>query len=279
MLLAGQNNYWGKTIEESTKSWLDFGIEHIMVKNNNNILLVSPEGKVITEDFKKLGRLQKEYGVEYHIHPYNSFANIEGNKYSLDFISDKSKAIYAKILKDFDALVQENELYPLITLHLPMLDYPNSIEKQEEAEAIKNGREFFQSLELKTTIGLETQHDPYRNPGYSLLGNKAWHFSEIIGDRKDFSLVIDTGHLNMAEEPLKKFLELPYPVASIHFNGNKGEKDSHEMPNRSNMKDVELIERLLKKVDGPIVLEIQKRDYSKDEILRLIESTKAGKVI
>jgi sugar phosphate isomerase/epimerase len=278
MLLAGQNKYWGKTLEDSTKTWLGFGISHLMIKSTEDTPLISSNGTIREEDFKRLGRLQKEYGVKYHLHPYNIFVNIEGDRYNLDCITNKTKVIYAKALKRVDELIQENELYPLITFHTPVLDYPNSKEKQEIKKALGNGREFFQSLELESTIGLETHHDPYRNPGWSLLGNEAWHFSEIIGNKKNISLVLDTGHLNMAKEPLRKFVDLPYDIVSLHFNGNNGKKDSHEIPTRDNMKDVELIEELLKKVKGPIVLEIQNYGYSKGDILKLIENTKAGKV-
>lgn len=278
MLLAGQNKYWGKTVEEATKLWSNFGITHVMIKNAEDIPLISPKGIVRKEDFKRLGELQKEYDVRYHLHPYNLFVNFENNTYNLDCVSDKTKGIFTKVLRDFDRSMQENSLYPLITLHLPVLDYPGSKEKQKEEKALKNGKEFFQSLDLETPVDLEVVHDPYRNSGWSLLGYRAWHFSEIVGSKR-FSLSIDTGHLNLAEEHLKKFVDLGYPITSLHLHGNNGKGDMHEIPNRNNIKDVELVEKLLKKVKGPIVLEIQNHNYSRDDILKLIENTKAGKIV
>jgi sugar phosphate isomerase/epimerase len=280
MLLAWQNKFWGKNVEETTKVWLSFGIKHVMIKNTENFPLISTDGTVREKDFKKLGKLQEEYDVKYHFHPYNTMIKLNGEKYrlqNLDCLSNKTRLTFAKILKNIDELIQENNLYPLIVLHLPVLDYPGSEEKQAAEKALESGKEFFQSIEIKSTIGLETTHDPYRNPGFSLLGNKALHFAEIIGNKKNINIVIDTGHLNMAEEPLKKFIDLPYQIISLHFNGNDGKSDSHEIPNRNNMKDIELVEKLLKKIKGPIVFEI--KEYSKENILKLIENTRNGKII
>lgn len=278
MILAGQNKHWGRDIEQATETWLGFGVDHLVVKSNHDTALLSSWGNVIEKDFSRLGRLQREYGVRYHLHPYNIYVTVGKKGYNLDFFNEETVPIYGKALRRIDDLMQENELYPLITMHLTVMDYPFATKKQTEEEALRAGKSFFQSLDLKTPIGLENTHDPYRNPRWSLLGYKAEHFSEIIGNKK-MSLVIDTGHLNIAEEPLEKFTSLPYPIASIHFNGNNGVKDSHEMPNRENMKDVELVESLLKTVDGPIVIEIQNYGYSRDEMMKLIENTRAGKIV
>jgi sugar phosphate isomerase/epimerase len=280
MLLAGQNKHCGRNIEQATETWRDVGIDHIMVKSNHDTALLSSWGNVIEEDFSRLGKLQKEYGVKYHLHPYNIFVTVGKNGYNLDFLNEETVPIYRKALKRIDDLIQENELYPLLTMHLTVMDYPFATKKQTEAEALRAGKNFFQSLDLKTQLGLETTHDPYRNPRWSLLGYKPEHFSEVIGD-KDMSLVIDTGHLNIAQEPLEKFLKLPYSVASIHFNGNSGKEDEHAIPTRKNIKDADLVEELLKKVEGPIVFEIQlqKYGYSRDEIMRLIENTRTGKIV
>jgi len=273
-MLAAQNKYWG-TVEEATKLWLGLGIGHLMIKNTKDIPLVNPKGEVVYESFRRLGKLQEEYGVSFHTHPYNNFVQTGGRRFNTDSLSKPVVSIYRKLLHDMDNQIQENGLFPLITLHLTVLDYPGSNEKKTEEEGLKIGKEFFQSLELKSDLVLETMPDPYKDRKYSLLGCKSKHFAEIIGDR-DFGLCIDTGHQFMAKEPLKNFLGLPHPVRSIHFNSWVGDTDSHHIPNRQNMREVELVEGLLKNVRGPIVFEIRNYDYSEEELRRLIEDTLKG---
>jgi sugar phosphate isomerase/epimerase len=274
-MLAGQNKYWGKTLEEATKIWLNLGIDHLMVKKTEDTPFVTPKGELVYETFKKLGKIQKEYGVSYLIHPYNNFVQTRDRTFNTDSLSKPVIPIYRKILQELDNQIQENELHPLITLHLTVLDYPGSNEKKTEEEGLKIGKQFFQSLELKSDLALETMPDPYKDRQYSLLGCKSKHFAEIIGDR-DFALCIDTGHQFMAEEPLKNFLDLPYQVSSLHYNSWVGDTDSHHIPNRQNMREVELVEGLLKNVRGPIVFEIRNYDYSEEELRRLIEDTLKG---
>jgi len=273
-ILAGQNKYWG-TLEEATKTWLDVGIDHLMVKKLEDTPFVNQNGELIYETFKKLGKMQEEYGVSYLLHPYNNFVQIGNRRFNTDSLSKPVVPIYRKMLEDMDNQIQENGLYQLITLHLPVLDYPGSNEKKSEKEGLKIGREFFQTLELESDLALETMPDAYKAPGYSVLGFKPQHFVELIGDR-DFGLCIDTGHQFMAEEPLKNFLGLPYPVLSVHYNSWVGDTDSHHIPNKQNMREVELVEGLLKSVKGPIVFEIRNYDYSEEELRRLIEDTLKG---
>jgi sugar phosphate isomerase/epimerase len=277
MILGCQNKHWGN-IEEATKFWLELGIDHLMVKNAENIPLINAKGEIRYEDFRKLGRLQDEYGVKYHLHPYRFFVKRRNDEILLDTLSNDARTLYKNIIKEIDNQIQENGLYPLIVFHLTTLDDPELPYKQTEEMGLKQAKEFFQSLDLKSNIALETMHDPYRNPGYWLLGYKANHFLEIIGDRK-FGICIDTGHLFMAEEPLRKFLELPYPILSIHYNGCDGKSDSHHLPTKDNIKDAELVEKLLKSVKGPIILEIRNYGYSKEILKKIISETKKGVVL
>jgi sugar phosphate isomerase/epimerase len=275
MILSGQNRFWGKTIEESTMYWTDVGLEHVMVKKTWDMPLVTPNGEVIAENFNKLGKLQKEYGVQYHVHPY-ALKLSDGN--FLDSLSDATKASFRKAVKDMDNLIQENELYPLITLHFPMMDYTGSKEKQSEEKAIENARDFLINLDARTHIDLETVNDPYSaNDGWSYIGNKPRHFTEVLG-KNNYTMCVDTGHLNMASEPLSNFLKLGIPVTSVHFHGNCGRNDDHVIPTKENLKDYRSVENFLKSYEGILVFEIRNMDYTKDDITRLIENTRARRI-
>jgi sugar phosphate isomerase/epimerase len=227
------------------------------------------------EDFEKLGKLQKEYGVEFLIHPYDLFISIDAKKVILDTFSHVSRSIYINILEKIDAHIHKYDLIPLIVTHLPVLEYPEIENVQSEEAALNNAREVFQHLELESSVALEIMHDPYRNPGRSLLGYKAEHFTEVIGDRK-YGICIDTGHLNLSEESLLDYLELPYPVLCVHLNGNDGKRDGHHIATRNNIKDSNTVEDLIKTVKGPIVLEIRDQGYSKEELRRVVERTRKG---
>ena len=277
-MIAGQNKYWGRNIEESIKLWTNLDVKHLMIKETKDINLIKPDGKINTETFKKLGKLQDEYDIKFHVHPYRVSVQVQQGEIFLDMLSEYARKIYKNILQEMDKQIQINGLYPLIDLHLTTLDDPKLGHKQSENEGIKAGKEFFQDLELESKIALETMHDPYRNPGFSLLGYKAKHFSEIIKDKKNIGICIDTGHLFMANEPLNNFLNLPYPILSIHYNGCDGKTDSHHMPNKNNIKEPEKIEKLLK-IEGPVVLEIRNYNYSEKAMKKLIENTKAGKIV
>jgi sugar phosphate isomerase/epimerase len=275
MILSGQNRFWGDTIEESTRYWQDLGINHVMVKKTWDIHFFTPEGKIIEEEFRKLGRLQNEYGVEYHVHPYTIKLS---DGYFLDSFSDATKDRFERAIRDLDRAVQENGLYPLITLHSPMLDYTGSNEKQSEEKAIGNAKDLFRNLDVRTPIDLETVNDPYAaNDGWGFIGNKPRHFTEIIGKGK-YTMCVDTGHLNMNSEPMTKFLELGIPVTSVHFHGNSCRSDEHVMPTKENLKNYSTIESFLKTYDGILVFEIRNAGYSKEDVLRLIENTKARRI-
>lgn len=270
-MLGGQNKYWG-TVEEATETWSSLGVNHLMIKSTNDIPLISPKGKIIVEDFKKLGKLQDDYGVTYHLHPYNIFVQKGNRKILLDTLTKEARPTYRQLIHDIDKQIQENGLYPFIELHLTTLHNPKLEFEQTEEEGIKAEREFLDSLDLESKLALETMPDPYENPGYSLLGFKAEHFVKTIGN-KNFGICIDTGHSFKAKESLKKFLDLPYPIFSIHYNSWVGNEDSHHIPKRKNIKDVDLFEDFLKNFNGLIVFEIRNYNYSKEELQKLIQNT------
>lgn len=264
MLLTAQNKYWG-TIEEATEFWLGLGINHIMVKRTEDVRLLDQNGKVMEGDFKKLSGLQKKYNVKYQLHPYNFiFTNA--------FVTPSLKStqpMLCQILADLDKRIQEYGFYPLLTLHLPRIDHPEHHFGLSEKTALKNSIDFFQGLNLKVPVALENMPDPYRNPGHSQLGYKSEHFLKLIGD-KNFGLCLDTGHINIAKEPLKKFLELPYPLYSVHLHGTDETGDKHFLPTKENIGDFEGMVRALKGCQGPIVFEVRSYNYSKDEVRKCI---------
>lgn len=264
MLLAAQNKYWG-TVEKATQFWLRLGINHLMIKRKGEIRLIDQNGRVVEEDFKKLHQLQEKYNVKYHLHPYDL---VLGNLYITSSVRNAQPALN-RILTNLDEKIYEYELYPLITIHLPRFDHPKYSFDLDDKAALKNGVDFFKNLELKSKLALETMHDPYRNPGHALLGYKAEHFLKLIRD-KNFGVCIDTGHLRMAEEPLEKFLELPYPIPSVHLNGNNGTKDQHQLPIRENVGDFKKVVEALKRCKGPIVFEIRNFGYSERELKKCI---------
>lgn len=265
MLLAGQNRYWGE-VEEATEFWLGLGIDHIMIKRAEDMQLLDENGKVIEEDFKKLHKLQEKYRVKYHLHPYNLVFN---NVYVTSYFKN-TQPILKQILTDLDKRIQKYGLYPLITIHPPEFDHPKHHFDIDEKTAFKDCIDFFQNLSLKSKLALETMSDPYRNPGHALLGYKPEHFLKLIGN-KNFGLCIDIGHLKMAEEPLKKFLELPYPIYSVHLNGTDGTEDKHFLPTRENVGDFEGVVKALKKCQGPIVFEVRSYNYSEEEVKECID--------
>ncbi len=264
MILAAQNKYWG-TLEKATQFWLDLEVNHLMIKRGKDIELIDQEGKIVEEDFKKLSKLHDKYGVKFHIHPYNLILK---NHYMTPSLRDSQPMLY-EILINLDEKIHEYGLYPLITIHLPRFDHPKYHFGLDETIALENSHNFFKTLRLKSRLALETMHDPYRNPGHALLGYKAEHFTKLIGDR-DFGLCIDTGHLKMAEESYEKFLKLPYPIYSVHLNGNDGTKDQHQLPTKENIGDFANVAEVLKRCEGPIVFEAADYNYSKNEIKECI---------
>ncbi len=270
-MIGAQIKYWGR-IEDATKFWSELGINYLLVKQQDDMIFIKPNGKIDEENFKRLGKLQKEYGVKYEVHPYHLFVR---NKL-LDFLSDEeSKIIFKKILEEIDRRIIEEELAPLITIHPPEYSNPNYKYRQTEEEALKAGKDFFRKLELQSSLALETMHDPYRNPGFALIGYRSKDFVDLIGD-KSFGICLDTGHLNLAKEPLENFLKLPYKILSIHLHGNDGNSDKHEIPTKRNVKNWELIEKMLKKVSCPVILEIRNYNYSRDLLENLIKNLKKG---
>jgi hypothetical protein len=265
---GGQNKYWGN-LEEAVETWLKVGIKHIMVKPTSDLPLITSQGNVRKKDFEKLSELQRKYEVLFHLHPYNLVAKNIFLTPSLP----KAQPLFEEILLDFDEMIHQYELLPLLTLHLPRFDHPR-YEKQfgrmDEATALKNSSEFFQTLELNhCKLALETMHDPYKNPGHALLGYKAIHFRYLIKD-KNFGICIDTGHSKMAKEQLKEVLRLSYPIYSVHLNGNDGSHDQHALPARENVGNFKDVTKCLKACQGPIVLEVRDYRNSLDQVKKCI---------
>lgn len=267
MLFAGQNNYWGK-LEDSTKLWLAIGIKHVMIKPKYDTPLIEKDGKLREEDFKRMGEMQKKYNVKYHIHPYNLVVK---NRFMTP--ADKNThSEYKKILQEFDEYIQKYSLYPLITIHPGAYVRPENNLNLDENTALENAAEFFQNLKLKSKIAVENMFDPYRNGNHLYLGYKAQHFRDIIKD-KNIGLCLDTGHLVMQKEPIGRYLKLPYPIYSMHLNGNDAKKDIHFAPSKDNIVDFVDIVKAMRKCEGPIVLEVANHDnrYAKEDLEKCYE--------
>ncbi len=261
MLLAGQNKYSKKTVEETTQYWLDLGINHIMIKKAGDIQLIDSKSRLIEADFRKLGSLQEKYGVKVHIHPYNFIIN---NIFLTPALKEAHSTL-ERFLIDLDTNIQKYDLYPLITVHAAKYSDPNYQFWVDEKTALKNSIDFFQSLDLKSRLAIETMHEPDANPGHSLLGYKAEHFPKLIGD-KNYGICIDVGHTKMAEEPIEALLALPYPIFSVHLHGNDGSRDQHLLPTKDNVGDFNRVIEALRRCEGPIVLELGNHSCSKNEV-------------
>lgn len=267
ILLSGHNKYWG-TLERATEFWLKLGINHAMIKWTEDTRFIE-NGQVVEKEFERYQRLQERYGVKYHLHPYE----LRTNGKLITSALKEFHPILKNLIRELDEKIHQYKLYSLITVHLSVFASHKYNLKVDERVALENGKEFFQNLSLKSKLALEIMHAPYKDlnaPGAGLLGYKAEHFRGIIGD-KDYGLCIDVGHLNMVEEPLEKFLELPYPIYSAHLHGNDGTRDEHRMATKTNVKNFKLVKKMLKQVKGPVVLEIRNYGYSKDDFEELFE--------
>lgn len=274
-MLGGQNKYCGKTIDDAINYWNGLGVYHIMVKSTNGFPLVK-NGKVHVESFKKLERLQNEDDrLSFHLHPYNIKIERNGQKILLDFLSENTAGDYKKLLEGLDEQIQTRGLYPNMDLHISVLKAPPNYGPRNEERGLYLAERFFQDLDLETNVSLETMHGPDKNPGYRGLGDKPEHFERIIGDRtKDYKICIDTGHHGISEHSAKEFLKLPYEIGSIHHHGNDGNRDQHLLPNRNNVRDFDCVEGLIRKFDGPVVLEIKRNDNYRVAVKKVIDRLK-----
>ena len=267
-MFAGQNKHWG-TIEEATEFWLGFGIDNIMVKRDDYMKLIDKNGNAVKGEFKKLGRLQKEYNVKYNVHPFE----MSVNDVFLSASIKESHKILKRFLTDLDDKIQKYDLYPLITLHFGEIVSHKYNINLDEKTALDNAVEFFQGLNLKSKLAVETMHHPSRKPKHTLLGYKADHFLKIAGN--GYGICVDTGHMNMAEDKsLESFLSLPLPIYIVHLDGNDGTKDAHKIPTKYNVGNFGDVVRVLKKCEeanGIITFEITNYDYSANEVKECVD--------
>jgi sugar phosphate isomerase/epimerase len=261
VLIAGQNKYWGTT-EEATACWLAAGADCLLIKNNkDDFQFFDNEGNPNELHFEKLQNLQKVYGVRYLIHPYNvMFDHV--------ILESPAKEDQPKLLKVFEILdkkIRQYDLYPLITVHMPMFKHVRHQIYSDEEEALRNGKELFQKLKIKTDLCIETMFDPGKNPNIDTIGYNAEHFIYLIGQKR-IGICIDTGHLNMANAPLQDFLKLKYPILSMHIHGNDGIRDKHELTTKENVKNFDQVVEAVRNCKGPIVLEARNYNYSKQQL-------------
>ncbi|HUW21558.1 MAG TPA: TIM barrel protein [Candidatus Bathyarchaeia archaeon] len=260
VVFAGQNKYWG-TVEEATQFWTDIGLSHLMIKRATDTRLLDDHGRLIETDFEKLSKLQEKYQVDYHLHLYNLIFDGVFMSPALE----RAQPVFREILENVDRAIGRYRLYPLITIHLPKYADPEYNFGLSEEAAFQASRNFFQTLDLESEVALETMHDPFRNPGHALFGYQADHFKTYI-QSKNFGLCIDIGHLVMAQEPIHRFLELPYPLLCVHLNGNDGSSDQHLLPTEDNVGDCSSVVQVLRNCRGPIVFEVRKYAYSKEQV-------------
>jgi sugar phosphate isomerase/epimerase len=254
MLWAGQNKYWG-TIEEATKTWKELGMDIVMIKITDELPLVGQDGNLVNENFEKLAALQKEYGVKYHLHPFDIMVNHD----LLTLSTPEERKITKDILQDLDSRIIIYEFYPLITFHLPFFKRPRFNIDTDEKSVLEQSVDFYYDLNLKTPIALETMHDPLRNgeSGNSILGYKPEHFAQVIGENNSYlGLCIDTGHNNLSAQSTSKYLELPYKILSVHLHGNDRRSDKHKLPNYLSVRDYNSTLEALRRCEGPVVLEL-----------------------
>ncbi len=272
VVFAGQNKYFG-TVEEATEFWLSLGINHIMIKQEEDIRLIGNDNKVIISDFIKLSKLQREYGVKYHLHIYDLRFNDDGTSSFEDAQPRMDKILIdCDHLVQLDKMIEEFDLYPLITIHLARfgkwLGHDLEI---DEKEALEKNIEFLQNLKLHSKLSLETMHDPDRNPGHVLLGYKAEHFENVLNGKIDLDqgLCFDTGYSKMIDGYSGDFLE--FNINSMHLEGTDGTKDQHFLPTKDNVGDFEVVRKAIKKCEGPVVFEIGDHNYSREEIGECVE--------
>jgi hypothetical protein len=262
ILWSGQNSHWGG-LEAATKTWADLGMKTVMIRQTPESALLSNNGELVEPTFEKLARLQKEFGVQYHFHPFD----LEVKGKFLTLATPEERKITKGFLTRLDQMIDKYSFYPLITLHLPFFVRPKQGILIDEKEALNQAISFYQDLDLKANVALETMHGPFMNgdSGTALLGYRASQFIGIIG-KKDMGLCIDTGHSNLSATPTRRYLTLPYPIYSIHLQGNDLHSDQHVLPSYLSVRDYNATIEAIKKCRGPVVLEVRNHSYSKNEI-------------
>ncbi len=260
ILWAGQTKYRGG-IKKAIEWWQEMGINHLMVKKEQeaDMSLIGTHGYAVEENFKRLGNLQIKHGIRFHIHPYNLI--IGTLPLSVSSISTQDKL--ARVLTEFDRYIQIYDLYPLITTHPPRMKWPDRSFTLTEEKALDNSLNFYKYKlsGIKSRIAIENMHDPGRNQeGHELLGFKAEHFLKLIGDNQNLGLCVDIGHSLLADEPLENLLKLPYPILSVHLHGNDTTDDQHVLPNVDNVGDLEVVKKVIRKCEGPVVFELRDKD-------------------
>jgi sugar phosphate isomerase/epimerase len=269
IMWSGQSKHWGK-LEEATKLWADLGMKYIMVKHTLDSPLLDIAGDLEKHTFEKLSSLQKEFGVNYHFHPFD--IKVKGQFLTTSKPGDRK--VISNLLQGLDQMIDKYGFYPLITLHLPFFWSPKRQIKIPEPDALKQSIDFYSQFDLKAKVAFETMHSPYSNENgvSAAIGYKAEHFINVLGDnRKGYGICIDTGHENLSCDNTRKILDLPYRVFSMHLHGNRKCEDSHELPTRQNIRDYDATLAAIKKCTGPIVLEIRDYGYSKDDIRKCME--------
>ncbi len=243
MFYAGQNVGFG-TVEEAVAFWTELPVDHIMIKSTPDLPLVEPDGGIREEDFRRLEEMGGEHSVAFHLHPFD----LEVGGIPLATLTDRARVIWIKILKELDRMVQRYGLYPLITIHMARFSGSG-----DEEEALGRSVKLIDGLDLRSDLALETL---FSRNGIGLIGHRASHFVEAIGDR-DIGLCIDTGHNNLNGGGLRELLDLPYRVMSMHLHGNDGSRDSHDIPTYRNVAEPDLVKEALRRCEGPVVIEVR----------------------
>ncbi len=278
--IFAQNRYWG-SLEEAIDLWKNnLGVEGMMIKQTNDLTLIKPNGRIDYESFDKLGRLQKEYGISFNLHPYDHQIFADKDKIYLDFLGPAEAEHYARLIGEMDKQIHKNELDPLITLHLGAIEIPGYMRARTTKRALDASIYFAGLLnkqKIESEIAFENMPDPGKNGEIHLIGNKYEHLKKVLeaGDEIDAGLCIDTGHDTLSEESITdEYLEKrEYELKTIHFNGTNGEWDSHHIPSKDTVRGFEKSKNLVKEAKR-VVLEIKNYDYDIETLQDFVDKVK-----
>ncbi|MFH1285439.1 MAG: TIM barrel protein [Candidatus Micrarchaeota archaeon] len=248
---------------------------------NADLLMVRIGASDITRaSFLKLAQAQEEHQLRVLLHPADDTSSIS--------FTPSDPSCHPLLLQKLSFLadsINEHGFHPLIILHPPRIATPGQTlcgkEVLPESEALKNSLPFFSKLailqeEKQVPFSIEIMHDPFRHHGHAILGYTVEQMRALCTEK--FSICIDTGHAKLSQTSVGAWLESGLKISAVHFQGNDGSTDSHELPNSSNVGDVSDIERLLA-LQAPTILECNSKNLlaqlakNKKETLALLSET------
>lgn len=250
----------GFDVELRASDFVEYG-QNLLIFENGNFY---PNWKIVD----KIHDIISWSGMQVSIHDYMEayeFVPTEGDLYVANLKHHDLLLKRAIALEDICRIFEGR----IITKHIALYEGGKEVFSEEEAK--RNALIFYKAYDQirrqdtkagRPLIGFENNPRKLR---FVALGFYVEHFDYFFAETKTYCFTFDTGHLQLTPELLLDDL-LKFNIQHVHFHGNNGKKDLHELADKDNLGNYDQCIEFFENSNASLLVEVSIQDFT-DEVL------------